>query len=56
MADDKPKFRTYVTWKGCPIAELFVTNKLPKHHRSLITKLSLGVLPIRMESGRYKKI
>ena len=56
MADDKPKLRMYMKWKQCPVPKLHVMNKLPKYHRSLITKLSLGVLPIRVESGRYEKI
>ena len=51
MADDKPKLRTHMKWKQCPIPELHIINKLPKYHQSLITKLSLGVLPIRVESG-----
>ena len=50
MADDKPKLRTYMKWKEYPIPELHTTNKLPKYHRSLIIKLLLGVLPIRVES------
>ena len=56
MADDKPKLRTYMKWKEYPIPELHTTNKLPKYHRSLIIKLLLGVLPIRVESRRYDKV
>ena len=56
MANDKPKLRTYMKWKECPAPELCMTNKLPKYHRSLITKLALGVLPIRIETGRYEKL
>ena len=56
MADDKPKLRTYMKWKEYPIPELHTTNKLLKYHRSLIIKLLLGVLPIRVESGRYDKV
>ena len=56
MADDKPKLRTYMKWKECPVPELYTTSKLPKYHRSLITKLALGVLPIRIETGRYEKL
>ena len=43
-------------WKEYPIPELHTTNKLLKYHRSLIIKLSLGVLPIRVESSRYEKV
>ena len=46
MADDKPKLQTYMKWKECLVPELYTTNKLPKYHHSLITKLALGVLPI----------
>ena len=56
MADDKPKLQTYMKWKECPVPELYMTNKLPKYHHSLITKLALGVLPIRIETGRYEKL
>ena len=56
MADDKPKLQTYMKWKECPVPELYMTNKLPKYHCSLITKLALGVLPIRIETGRYEKL
>ena len=56
MADDKPKLWTYMKWKECPVPELYMTNKLPKYHCCLITKLALGVLPIRIETGRYEKL
>ena len=56
MANDKPKLQTYMKWKECPVPELYMTNKLPKYHCSLITKLALGVLPIRIETGRYEKL
>ena len=37
-------------WLQAIIPELHTTNKLPKYHRSLIIKLLLGVLPIRVKS------
>ena len=43
-------------WKECPVPELYIANKLPKYHHSLITKLALGVLLIRIEMGRYEKL
>ena len=51
MADDKPKLRTCMKLKEYLIPELHTRNKLPKYHRNLIIKLSLGVLPIRVESS-----
>ena len=56
MANGKPKLRTYMKWKEYPVPELYMTNKLPKYHRSLITKLALGILLIRIDTGRYKKL
>ena len=56
MANNNPKLRSYMTWKEYLIPELYIMNKPPKYHRSLITKLSLGVLPIRIECSRYEKV
>ena len=52
----KPKLRTYVTFKdNVEVASHIVCN-LPKYERSLISQLRLGILPLRLETGRYSNL
>ncbi len=49
----KPKLRTYVTFKNNVEVASHIACNLPKYERSLISQLRLGILPLRIETGRY---
>ena len=49
----KPKLRLYEQIKTSPLTENYVKANLPKFERSLIAQLRLGILPLRIETGRY---
>ena len=50
----KPKLRTYVTIKNRFGKEKYVTAPLAKRQRSLCAQLRSGVLPLHLETGRYR--
>ena len=50
---NKPKLRTYITFKDTLDTEQYVTAFLPKYQRSIFAKFRCGVLPLRIETGRY---
>ncbi len=54
--NQKPKLRTYVTFKNTLSTEAYVTSSMPKYQRSVYAKLRCGVLPIKIETGRYDSI
>ena len=45
--------RTYVTFKEDTKVAAHINCNLSKHERSLISQIRLGILPIRIETGRY---
>ncbi len=49
----KPKLRTYVTFKDNVDVAAHISCNLPKYERSLISQIRLGILPLRIETGRY---
>ncbi len=49
----KPKLRTYVTFKEDTKVAAHINCNLSKHEISLISQIRLGILPIRIETGRY---
>ncbi len=49
----KPKLRTYVTFKEEFKTEPYVKMSLGRRNRSLMAQLRLGILPLRLESGRF---
>ena len=49
----KPKLRTYSLIKHNFICEPYISCNLSKNVRSLICQLRLGILPLRIETGRY---
>lgn len=53
---DKPKLRTYREIKHNFGAEPYVLNYVPKHVRSIFAQLRIGVLPLRIETGRFTNI
>jgi len=49
----QPKLRTYRVFKTTFKCEDYVTMDLIKHERSILTQFRCGILPIRIETGRY---
>ena len=49
-----PKLRTYQTVKNNFQTEKYVTLDIPKYYRSILAQFRCGVLPIRIETGRFK--
>ena len=47
------KLRTYRTFKTAPKCEEYVCLNLKKYERSLLSHLRFGILPLRVETGRY---
>ena len=54
--DSKPKLRTYKTFKSTYGRESYIDSYIPKYERSLISQLRIGILPLRIETGRYSNI
>ncbi len=53
-ATTMPKLRTFITIHDAKQDKILVLKNLKRNHRSLITKLKAGVLPLHLELGRYK--
>lgn len=52
----KPKLRTYITIKENFITEDYVKFCLSRKKRSILAQFRLGILPIALETGRYKGV
>ncbi len=52
----KPKLRTYIQIHDFEERQVILKANLDRHHRSLVSKLVSGILPLRLETGRYKGI
>ncbi len=52
----KDKLRTYRLFKTDIKTASHLTSNLPKYERSLISQLRLGILPLRIETGRYHNL
>ena len=52
----KPKLRTYTTFKDSLETENYVKYNLTRKERSFIAQLRLGILPMRIKTGRYEKL
>ena len=50
---EKPKLRTFVLFKIFDETPSFILKSLSFHERRMMSKLRLGCLPIRIETGRY---
>ena len=48
-----PKLRTYRTFKNTFKCEDYVMMDLKKHERSIFAQFRCGILPLRIETGRY---
>ena len=52
----KPKLRYYNMIKSGIDIEEYLFYKIPKYHRSLFAQLRAGILPLNIETGRYKNV
>ncbi len=52
----KPKLRTYIKHKEQLDPEKYVTSHLSRKERSYLAQLRLGILPIKLETGRFENI
>jgi hypothetical protein len=52
----KPKLRTYKTFKSTLETEWYVRSRLSRTKRSLLAQLRAGVLPLKVETGRFRRI
>ena len=50
----KPKLRTYVLFKNNYKLESYVSSNLTRSQRSFLAQLRSGVLPLRVETGRFQ--
>ena len=51
-----PKLRTYCLFKNNYRAEPYVYSVYNRAHRSLLAQLRCGILPIKIETGRYTQV
>ena len=52
----KPKLRTYILFKELYSTEQYVKFCLPRKERSLLAQIRSGILPLAIETGRYRNI
>ncbi len=52
----KPKLRTYITFKHDIKVASHISCNMAKYERSLISQLRLGILPLRIETGRFSNL
>ena len=50
------KLRTYRTFKYEYKSERYISNVIPRMHRSAYAKFRCGVAPLRLETGRYERL
>ena len=48
-----PKLRTYRTYKTSYNVEKYVLMNLSRRQRSVLAQYRIGILPLRVETGRY---
>lgn len=53
---DKIKLRTYKKFKSSHALEQYVKLNLSRSHRSFLAQLRLGILPINIETGRFRRV
>ena len=49
-----PKLRTFVTFKENYELEQYITSNLSKQERLALSQLRCGILPIHIETGRFR--
>ena len=52
----KPKLRTYAVFKNRLCTEKYVSSFISRKYRSLLAQIRLGILPLRIETGRAQGI
>ena len=52
----KPKLRTYRTLKATFANENYVIKVISRRKRSLLCQLLIGILPLRIETGRFRNL
>ena len=52
----KPELRTYVHFKNIFKTDNYVSAYMLRPHRSLLAQLRSGILPLRLETGRFQNI
>ena len=52
----KPKLRTYKLFKNTYESEPYVTRYLSRSSRSIFSQFRTGILPLRIETGRYNNV
>jgi hypothetical protein len=52
----KPKLRTYVKFKTDYGTEEYVTGYMSRYQRSLLAQFRGGILPLRIETGRWQNM
>ena len=52
----KPKLRTYVQIKASKETEKYVKMNLSCRERSLLAQIRIGILPLHLETGRYRNV
>ncbi len=55
-ADDMPKLCTYILIKDFTSICTMVSANLPRNQRSVLSKFLCGILPIEIETGRFRNI
>ena len=53
---NKPKLRTYVQIKDIFEPEPYVLSNISRQRRSLLAQIRLGILPIKIETGRFRSL
>ncbi len=49
-----PKLRTYITFKDKYCTEIYVKECLPRKERSLLAQIRFGILPLHIDTGRFR--
>ena len=52
----KPKLRTYALFKNIYLTENYVKGCFSRKYRSLLAQIRCGILPIRVETGRFHRL
>ena len=53
---NKPKLRTFAQIKGIFEPEPYVLSNISLQRRSLLARIRLGILPIKIETGRFRSL
>ncbi len=51
---NKPKLRTYISFKEQYWTEDYVKLFIPRKERSMLAQIRFGILPLQIETGRFK--